>query len=884
MTLQVAPVELRSGGFVLDGCEQVVLCASLFYFRIPRELWASRLEQVRSSGYQAIDVYLPWNFHELAPGEWDFTGRRDVAAFLDLADQAGLAVIARPGPYICSEWDGGALPAWLGVTEGVVLRQDSPLFLEAVRGWFDQVLPLLAERQYGRGGSVVAVQLENELDFFDTADRTGYVSALRDMVRGRGIDLPLVACAGQGDLFGASGDVEGVVPACNFYPDDASPFVEQEVRHYRALLADRGLPLLVTETNRRHATLRRLLASGVGLIAPYLQASGYNFGFTPSVGNWGDPAGLMAHDYDFGGYLSPVGQERPEMAQARVLASLVRLLGAELATGMPEAAEGAYRTDAPTSASPSRLRMPSGGSLLAVPHLGEEDAEVTFAVGHEQVTVPLAARTCLLVLADLPLEAWGAPGTLELATGDLVDVAGARLTFAAAGGSAVVLRAADGERAVLELAAPEPGHRVEVVASAGGARWEVVVLHPQDVPGPRGGVPDGAAPPSGDASDEQDLGPLTPCAVTPLPEPGHHDAAPWSEQVGVWRGRTHYRTELRDLPTVHGATELLIEGAGDIVDLELGGPGGVVRHHTLTPFGGNVLIDASGTDRLSATVETWGHPNFDDARIPGMRLGAPRGLGSVWAVSERIEIGALWRVDPGEQWAGDPAPVRVLGGWSSTRIGLPITYRRSLPVDGEHHYALHLGGVPGSVAVTVDGERHVITQDHPWLHLAPGEGREIAITLPHQPGLSGFAHLLRLDAVRGWAVWPEPDHRYLGRVAAASIVGAADGADPMIDLPLALPLALAPGQEVVVEVAVPAGGLSLRFEGEQVRVAVVAGQELLGRVWLEDPGRPRFTGGDPGRVWLPGAWNAGTVRLVVRGTPGPGTPVLDRIRCEAAPE
>ena len=76
------------------------------------------------------------------------------------------------------------------------------------------------------------VQLENELDFFDCEDRPGYLTALRDQASSHGIDVPLIACAGQGDLVGATGDVDGVVPACNFYPDDDSPFIEEEVRRY----------------------------------------------------------------------------------------------------------------------------------------------------------------------------------------------------------------------------------------------------------------------------------------------------------------------------------------------------------------------------------------------------------------------------------------------------------------------------------------------------------------------------------------------------------------------------------------------------------------------------------------------------------------------------
>ncbi|OJX97659.1 MAG: hypothetical protein BGO96_11915 [Micrococcales bacterium 73-15] len=901
-----AAVSVGPAGIVLDGREEVLLCASLFYFRIPREQWASRLEQVRSSGYQAIDVYLPWNFHELAPGEWDFTGRRDVGAFLDLAHEAGLVVVARPGPYICSEWDGGALPAWLGTVDGLRIRQDEPRFLAAVAAWFDRALPILAARQYGRGGSVVAVQLENELDFFDTTDRRGYQSALRDLVRGHGIELPLIACAGQGDLHGATGDAEGVVPACNFYPDDSSPHVEQEVRRYRALLAERDLPLLVTETNRVHATLRRLLASGVGLIAPYLQASGYNMGFTPSVGNWGDPAGLMSHDYDFAGFLSPVGEERPELHQARVLGALVRTFGSELARALPEAADDAYVTAVATSASPSRLRLPDGGSLLAVPNLGDDDGEVRLVRDAGDVRVPLPARTCLLVAEDVPLARWGVPGTLELATADLVGVAAgvlgdgaaghaeddaaapARLTLAAVDRSVVVLRDDRGERRVVELDAPVPGRAVEASVSVGTTTWAIVVHHPADVPGPGGSSTSAATGRTEPVAPAASIDAVRVCAPGPLPAERRHEGTPWSEEVGVWRGRTHYAADLRDV------TQLLVEGAGDIVDVALTSAeaedeGSDGRHLTLTPYGASVLLDASGADRVAITVETWGHANFDDARLPNLALGSLRGLGAVWSVTRTTDVGALWTVVGDQQWNGEPAPTRGLGGWSSTRVGRLITYRRELPVDGEHHHALLLGGVPGSVEVTLDGESHTVTAQNPWLHLAPGRGREVAITLPHQPGTALSAQLLRLDPVRGWDVRPEPDVAYLARVA-----------DAVVERTLAavtLPLVLAPGEELVVELDVAAGGLSLRFDGTQVRVAVVtesAGQadpdgrpgrpELLGRVWLEDPGRPVFTGGDPGRVWLPGAWNTGRVRLLLHGTPGPGTPMLAGVRVESTPE
>lgn len=49
--------------------------------------------------------YVPWNFHEETQGVYNFKGDRDLDHFLDLANQTGLLVILRPGPYICAEWE-----------------------------------------------------------------------------------------------------------------------------------------------------------------------------------------------------------------------------------------------------------------------------------------------------------------------------------------------------------------------------------------------------------------------------------------------------------------------------------------------------------------------------------------------------------------------------------------------------------------------------------------------------------------------------------------------------------------------------------------------------------------------------------------------------------
>ena len=149
-------VEIKENCLLIDGKPVILLSSSLFYFRIPQMYWEERMRQLKNCGYRAIDVYIPWNFHEKEPGCWDFEGMRDIEQFLRLAKENGLYVVARPGPYICSEWDGGGLPAWIGMKkEGI--RQYDEAYLEQVRGWFDKIFPILHRYQYTEEGSVILI-------------------------------------------------------------------------------------------------------------------------------------------------------------------------------------------------------------------------------------------------------------------------------------------------------------------------------------------------------------------------------------------------------------------------------------------------------------------------------------------------------------------------------------------------------------------------------------------------------------------------------------------------------------------------------------------------------------------------------------------------------
>ncbi|EJW71956.1 hypothetical protein WUBG_17137, partial [Wuchereria bancrofti] len=46
------------------------ISGSIHYFRIPPYYWADRLRRIRAAGLNAIQLYIPWNFHEVYNGRF----------------------------------------------------------------------------------------------------------------------------------------------------------------------------------------------------------------------------------------------------------------------------------------------------------------------------------------------------------------------------------------------------------------------------------------------------------------------------------------------------------------------------------------------------------------------------------------------------------------------------------------------------------------------------------------------------------------------------------------------------------------------------------------------------------------------------------------------
>jgi beta-galactosidase len=148
--------------FMKDGSPVTLRSGSFHYHRCHPDLWLDRLTRMKAMGLNAVQFYVPWNWHERANNTFDFSGARDVAAFIKLAQGLDMLVLVRSGPYICGEHDFGGLPAYLLTVPGIQLRTNNTQYLSYVDRWYAQLLPVLKPLLYSAGGPVVMVQIENE--------------------------------------------------------------------------------------------------------------------------------------------------------------------------------------------------------------------------------------------------------------------------------------------------------------------------------------------------------------------------------------------------------------------------------------------------------------------------------------------------------------------------------------------------------------------------------------------------------------------------------------------------------------------------------------------------------------------------------------------------
>jgi len=168
---------VAKGQFQFDGKPYQILSGEMHYPRVPRAYWHDRFKKARAMGLNTITTYVFWNLHEPRPGVFDFAGQNDVAEYIREAQQEGLNVILRPGPYVCAEWELGGYPSWLLKDRNLTLRSTDPKYLAAMNEWFARLAKEVSPLLLRNGGPIIAIQVENEYGSF--GDDHAYMEAVK---------------------------------------------------------------------------------------------------------------------------------------------------------------------------------------------------------------------------------------------------------------------------------------------------------------------------------------------------------------------------------------------------------------------------------------------------------------------------------------------------------------------------------------------------------------------------------------------------------------------------------------------------------------------------------------------------------------------------------
>lgn len=308
---------IENGNFLYDGKVIQLHSGEMHYARVPAPYWRHRFKMMKAMGLNAVATYVFWNYHEVAPGVWDWkTGNKNLRAFIQQAAEEGLLVILRPGPYCCAEWDFGGYPWWLQNDKNMVIRSDNKAFLDACSLYLKQLTDQVRDLQITKGGPIIMVQAENEFGSYVSQRKDiplekhrSYNEKIKEQLLAYGIDVPLFTSDGSWLFKG--GSIKGVLPtangensieklkkAVNEYNDGKGPYMVAEF--YPGWLSHWAEPFPSVTTESVVKQTKTYLDAGVSFNF-YMVHGGTNFSFT-SGANYGNETDiqpdLTSYDYD----------------------------------------------------------------------------------------------------------------------------------------------------------------------------------------------------------------------------------------------------------------------------------------------------------------------------------------------------------------------------------------------------------------------------------------------------------------------------------------------------------------------------------------------------------------------------------------------------------
>jgi len=318
--------ELSKSEFLLDGKPFQIISGEMHPARIPYQYWKHRIQMAKAMGCNTVAAYVFWNYHEQEPGHFDFSsGNHNIAEFIKLAQEEGMWVLLRPGPYVCAEWEFGGLPPYLLRTPDIKVRCMDPRYMEAVERYVTAVAAQVKPLLVSQGGPVIMVQVENEYGSYGNDKQ--YLRRLKALWQQNGIDVPFYTADGPTAFMLEAGTVDSAAIGLDSGSSDADFAAANRQNPDVPAFSSESYPGWLTHWGEKWAKpdpagiVRevKFLMDKKHSFNLYVIHGGTNFGFSAGANSGGKGYEPDLTSYDYDAPVSEQGNATPKYMELRKL-------------------------------------------------------------------------------------------------------------------------------------------------------------------------------------------------------------------------------------------------------------------------------------------------------------------------------------------------------------------------------------------------------------------------------------------------------------------------------------------------------------------------------------------------------------------------------------
>src|ERR1044072_3511035 len=318
--------ELSKSEFLLDGKPFQIISGEMHPARIPYQYWKHRIQMAKAMGCNTVAAYVFWNYHEQEPGHFDFSsGNHNIAEFIRLAQEEGMWVLLRPGPYVCAEWEFGGLPPYLLRTPDIKVRCMDPRYMEAVERYVTAVAAQVKPLLVSQGGPILMVQVENEYGSYGNDKQ--YLRRLKALWQQKGIDVPFYTADGPTAFMVEAGTVDSAAIGLDSGSSDADFAAANRQNPDVPAFSSESYPGWLTHWGEKWAKpdpagiVRevKFLMDKKHSFNLYVIHGGTNFGFSAGANSGGKGYEPDLTSYDYDAPVSEQGNATPKYMELRKL-------------------------------------------------------------------------------------------------------------------------------------------------------------------------------------------------------------------------------------------------------------------------------------------------------------------------------------------------------------------------------------------------------------------------------------------------------------------------------------------------------------------------------------------------------------------------------------